>query len=160
MDERAHQCSVSQRRGAWPVASYRYTMTCQICCSSSRSSHGCVAEEQRDDDEEPEPDVALVGLHERRPDRVNELAPGVGVGGDVDQHREQDDRHVKLDDAPRRGRADTEAQDDEGGDEDQDRLDEARPEEVHFRVRRNATRSTYSFAVSVWPKIGGMTPFG
>src|SRR3989441_8004125 len=121
---------------------------------------GVVAEEQRDDDEEREPNVALVGLHERRPDRVNELAPGVGVGGDVDQHREQDDRHVELDDAPRRGRADTKAQDDEGGDEDQDRLDEARPEEVHFRVRRNATRSTYSFAVSVWPKIGGMTPFG
>src|SRR2546422_461402 len=31
---------------------------------------------------------------------------------------------------------------------------------LHLRVRRKETRSTYSLAVSVWPNIGGMTPFG
>ena len=93
----------------------------------------------------------------------DELAPRVGVGRHEDQHGQEHDRHVEREDAPRRRRSDAER-----GRRRTRRPARGRPgrsasaesSSRHLSVSRNATRSTYSFAVSDWPNIGGMTPFG
>ena len=95
---------------------------------------GVVTEQDRQHDRECRPHEPPARIDQRGPDRADEGAPGIRVGGDVDEHREEHDGQVDLDHAPGRGGPDAEPQYDEGEHDDEDRLDEARAEEAHAGI--------------------------